>query len=138
MKELVGYISQLKYQTKEFIPNSLQNCTAEQKEVIEHSIKEINKSINELDFYIHNRLALVLETGPIITQIELLRHQLIENGMDPQRVQMNETDINRIINLFTEQLEQPHNAEYFLQILHYTINLWIYEQDIQRDSMALS
>ena len=136
MKELLGLLYQLKYQTKEFIPNSLHNCTDEQRDIVNHSLSQINTAINDLDFYIHNKLALVLETQPIIMQIEVLCQQLIEAGMDPKRVEMTETDFNKIINLFTNQLEQPHNAEYFLQILHYTINLWIHEQDIQRDSLA--
>ena len=138
MKGLLGLLYKLKYQTKEFIPNSLHSCTDEQRDIILHSLSEINVAINDLDFYIHNRLALVLETEPIITQIEVLRQKLIEDGMNPQQVDMNETDFNRIINLFTQQLEQPHNTEYFLQILHYTINLWIHEQNVQRDSLATS
>lgn len=138
MKQLIGHISQLKYQTKEFIPNSLQDCTEEQIAIVRHALKQIQDSINNLDFYVHNRIALILETAPIIEQIEFLKDQLITNGVDPKRLEMNEMDINKIINIFTHQLEQPHNAEYFLQILHYAVNLWINEQDIQRNSLAIS
>ena len=136
MKELVGLISQAKYQTKEFIPNSIHGCTDEQLEIINSALHSINASLDELDYYIHNKLALVLETAPIVQQISLLRDKLIETGTDPATLEMSETDLNKIINTFTKQLETPHNTEYLLQILMYAIKLWMYEQQQTTHGMA--
>lgn len=126
MKQLIGLLYQIKYQVDEYIPNSLPD---DQLAVVQHSLNSITNSIEELDFYINNRLALILETAPIIEQIEILCAKLIENGLDPDKLEMTALDMNRIINIFTQELEQPHNAEYLLQILHYAVNKWLYEQD---------
>ena len=136
MKELVGLISQAKYQTKEFIPNSLHDCTDEQLEIIQSALQSINNSLDELDYYIHNKLALVLETAPIVKQISLLRDKLIETGTDPTKLEMSETDLNKIINMFTKQLETPHNTEYLLQLLMYAINQWMYDKQQTTLGMA--
>lgn len=129
MKELTGHISRLKYQLKEYVPNSLDNrCTNEQREIIDSAVKSMTETVNDLDYYVHNKIALALETSPIIEQIMNLSDAYIRNGVDPEALNMTELDFNRIINIFAQQLQSPHNEQYFMQILQYAINLWIFEK----------
>ena len=122
MKQLVGQVSRLKYQVNEYIPQTLETIdptnTEQVETIIQTGLDSIRETITLMDIYIHKDIALVFEHKDIFTNIKEISDALVDNGMDPNRLnRIHEDDYITISQMFIQTLSTKHNQEWLAQLL---------------------